>query len=551
MRGDAVPSRDGSPGRRIRGGSRPAAMPPSVRTIGSADVESFVRQTLFAPERARPIVAVTTNPRDPAAAIDPAKLVIDIGDSADVVALETGEATWALSAALPSRLDVYGGAVRIWWPGLSAASRPQDHPLLFCFAPDDVDRAARRVIAEIRGRCGRRSHERRPAPTEARPARLGRVVDATVVRVEGGRVEVLAGEFAGTIADADAPLDRVAAEVAVGEHLEVRQILTSEGGPVAFSLRGVLQAPWPRIARHYQVGDVVRGRVCLVERGYVLVEVLAGAAVLVPRSEVDWSEFRHPSEIVRVGETTKLKLLSIDEQARTGTRSIKQAYGAVPRPTIAAAPGLPRFLEDDSTPPTAAPDDGPQVAELDAELRSAVADRDDLIRRLKEKSSENVALRKELRSALDRAAARDAEAVDPAGSENAFLAAVRVEYARRFDEGSRATYPLQRMRVGREFLARLRALEGVDMAKVVEVCAQVASGSAHEIAGRSVHELRAGEKGADGRVRASDDAKAWRCSLQEGTPSARRLHWWEIPGPSGKTVEFASVSVHDDTSIPS
>jgi hypothetical protein len=50
-------------------------------------------------------------------------LVSDVGDFADVVILETTEATWALSQLLPKRLDVYGGAVRIWWPGLASRSR--------------------------------------------------------------------------------------------------------------------------------------------------------------------------------------------------------------------------------------------------------------------------------------------------------------------------------------------------------------------------------------------------------------------------------------------
>lgn len=40
------------------------------------------------------------------------------------------------------------------------------------------------------------------------------------------------------------------------------------------------------------------------------------------------------------------------------------------------------------------------------------------------------------------------------------------------------------------------------------------------------------------------------CALQVNTPSARRLHWWAIPGKAGQTIEFASVGLHDDFSIP-
>jgi len=524
----------------------------SVRRLTATEIASFVRDELLSPGRTRPVIAVTTNPHDPPAAVDAARFALDVGGTADVVALDTGEATWALTAALPSRLDVYGGAVRIGWPGLSASSNPRDHPLLFCFTEQDVERTALRVIAEIHERVRRAAPKVAPLPPAPERPRLGRVVTAKVERIEGSRVEVTADGATGLLSDADASPDRVALDLEVGETLSVRRLLRANGEPASFSVRGVIQDPWPRIARRYATGDVVRGRVCRVEQNYVLVEILPGAALLVPRSEVDWSRFRHPGDVVRLGQPTKVKVLSIDESARQGTGAIKQAYGAEPRPAISPAPGQPPFMEVDLQPAAAVPEDGGEDrAALAEEVRSLVADREDLVRRLREKNDEVAALRKELRSAEDRARAREAEALDPASSEAAFLTAVRIEHARAFDEGSRASHAIQRMRVGREFLARLRALEGLDVEKVVEVCAQVACGRAHEIPGRSVHELHAGERGASGRTRASDGAKAWRCSLQDGTPGARRLHWWEIPGRDGRTIEFASVAHHDDTSIPS
>ena len=112
-----------------------------IRRLAASEIAAFVRDDLLSPARTRPVVAVTTNPNTPAAALDAERLAGDVGGAADVVAIETGEATWALTAALPSRLDVYGGAARIWWPGLTAASKPTDHPLLFVWNPDDVAQA--------------------------------------------------------------------------------------------------------------------------------------------------------------------------------------------------------------------------------------------------------------------------------------------------------------------------------------------------------------------------------------------------------------------------
>ena len=34
---------------------------------------------------------------------------------------------------MPDKLECYGGAVRIWWPGLTPESDPYDHPLFLAF----------------------------------------------------------------------------------------------------------------------------------------------------------------------------------------------------------------------------------------------------------------------------------------------------------------------------------------------------------------------------------------------------------------------------------
>jgi hypothetical protein len=130
------------------------------------------------------------------------------------------------------------------------------------------------------------------------------------------------------------------------------------------------------------------------------------------------------------------------------------------------------------------------------------------------------------------------------------VTAVRIAHARTFDEDDRVHKPLQRMRVGREFLASVRATQGIEVDKIVEVCVEVAADFAHEKAGRQVHPLRGGERGADARTRKRDGARAWRCALQVHTPSARRLHWWNVPGADGATIEFACIGVHDSVDIP-
>ena len=192
------------------------------------------------------------------------------------------------------------------------------------------------------------------------------------------------------------------------------------------------------------------------------------------------------------------------------------------------------------------------MSSLTDELDETVADRGQLARANKELREQVVDLRKQLRSAEDRASGiekRFAAELDPLGSERGFLLGVRLAYARLFDEGSRQTQPLRKMRVGASFLESLRTLDGIEVQKVLEVCAQVAADAAHELASREVHQLRSGSRGAGTVTRAADGAQAWRCALQVKTASARRLHWWAIPGDQ-PTIEFAAVGLHDNFSIP-
>lgn len=479
------------------------------RLVPAAEVAAFAAD-LLSPTRTRPVVAITTKSGRPT--LDPGALGERIRTLADVALLETGDATWALSEALPSRLDVYGGAVRIWWPGLGETSDPYDHPLLFIFSESDAAQVQRRVVAAI---------------------------------CDGDRKAGRFGPWTGSTAKAAPPAAKTARAAA-----SAPPVMAEPVEPPA-RLAAPLDA-WRRLSEVYQVADVVRGRVCRIEDGYVLVEVIPGAALLAPKAELDWSYPRHPSELFRLGERVKAKILALEPDRRRGTVSIKQAYASQVLPPVTLAPDQPPFLSDEDGATEPAADEG-QAEQLRQELESALADRSELMKRLKAANEQAADSRKALRSAEDRLRELELRAngeLDPTISENGFLAAVRVEYARRMNESDRQRYPLCRMRVGREFLERVRELDGVPVEKVVEVCAQVACSRAHELPAREVHELRGGAPGAPGYVRTSDGAKAWRCSLQDGTPSARRLHWWDIPRKDGRTIEFASVAVHDDYSIP-
>jgi hypothetical protein len=135
-----------------------------------------------------------------------------------------------------------------------------------------------------------------------------------------------------------------------------------------------------------------------------------------------------------------------------------------------------------------------------------------------------------------------AKGFDP---EQRFLRQIRLKW-QRLTRADRDRYPLQDPILGPEFLDSVEKLQGVSRERVVEVCAHVACGRAPDVPSLDLHPLRSSEGGGTPQRERADGAKAWRCNLQTGTASARRLHFWQLPG--GR-VELAKVVVHDDFSI--
>jgi len=480
-----------------------------MRVLEAQDVGAWVR-TLLHPDRERPVVAVTTQPGSSSTWIDPARLDAAIGDPADVVCLETGDATWAFAAALPPRLDVYGGAVRVWWPGLHTGSDPYDHRLFFLHSPVEAEAVFDRIVAAVRSRAA------------DRPRAEAAVVSATVHRIEGEEIWLDADGHVGVLRQADLPLADLARAVAVGLILRVQPLRCGADGTWEFSARGLLPSPWERVLAELKIGDVVLGAVQNVVDYGAFVDLLPQVAGLVHKSEIDWTFVESVGDFVQMGQLVPVKLVAFDRDGRKIELSIKRALGTDPRELPSLVPDGPpfRWPEQAAAAPARAqefvpaqqelqPDDGmrARVRELEDELAAAAADRAQLAEQNRTLRLQAQELRRELRSAEDRHEAlerRVASAADPLSSERAFLLGVRQTYARMFEEGDRLQYPLRRMRVGPEFLASLRALDGIDLDKVLEVCAQVAADKSHEIAAREVHQLRAGSRGAGTHVRADE-----------------------------------------------
>lgn len=314
----------------------------------------------------------------------------------------------------------------------------------------------------------------------------------------------------------------------------IRRILLprERSAPLAASSPG---SAWTRFARHYRVRDVLVGTVQNITDFGIFVDVIPHVSGLVHKSQIDFEFVSDPRQWASVGDRVKVRILKLDVRQQRMELSIRQAHGAEVRAPLDDAMPI-------DVPPRQGDEEGAALDLLRDELETVRQDRSQLRRALAE-------TRKQLRIALQQVAKGEGE-TGATDSAPAFLEAVRVAYARMLPEGQRWDWPLRRMTVGPEFLERLRSLQGIKLGKVLDVCAQVACGVVREVSGRQAHRLRTGERGAGYRTRAVDGAAAWRCSLEDGTAAARRLHWWSTPGPDGESIEFASVGVHDDYDIP-
>jgi hypothetical protein len=547
-----------------------------MRTLTEHDVPEWVNATLLSPTRTKPIVGITTHQGSDRSWIEPDALARDLGELAEVVVIPTGEPTWALSESLPPRLEAYGGAIRIWWPGLTRESNPLDHRLYFVQGLADADRVRRAIVEAITARGGTGAVD---AAARA-PVAAGTLLPPEPVRVTGMSVDevvVASAQRRGPLVESDFPLDFLIQLLNVGCEFPARPVRQLTDGRWAYSIVGLLPDPWLRFTAVAKPGAVFTCRVQNLNtaKKFAFVDVMPGVTGLCHVREVDHTFVERIEDFMQPGELLTFAVLDIDIANRRVQLSRKRAFTADPlplpplfekgRPFVWRA-GLPwwkqaqagqglRTVLGVSTAAALRPAEATGVAENQAlaeELQGAREERLALVAQVRQLREQLQESRREQRAAEQR---RDAEARrngedEPLATERSFLQAVRVAYARVFDEDDRTQRPLQRMRIGREFLASVRATQGIDVDKLIEVCVEVAADLAHKKSGRDVHPLRAGERGAGDRMRKRDGARAWRCALQVNTPSARRLHWWNVPGADGATIEFASVGVHDEVDIP-
>lgn len=111
-----------------------------------------------------------------------------------------------------------------------------------------------------------------------------------------------------------------------GDVVEVKVLkINKETGKISLSLKQAMPDPWANAGERYPVGSTITGRVSKVESFGAFIEVEEGVEGLLPVSEMSYQRIGRPSDVVKVGDTLKLVVLSVDPLNRRMSFSLKQA----------------------------------------------------------------------------------------------------------------------------------------------------------------------------------------------------------------------------------
>ncbi|MFB3890895.1 MAG: S1 RNA-binding domain-containing protein [Phycisphaerae bacterium] len=112
-----------------------------------------------------------------------------------------------------------------------------------------------------------------------------------------------------------------------GQTLELMVLkVDKEARKIALGLKQVLPDPWAGVAEKYPVGVVVTGRITRLAEFGAFMELESGVEGLVPIGEMTFERrIKHPSEIVKEGDVTRAKVMSVDLERKRISLSIKRA----------------------------------------------------------------------------------------------------------------------------------------------------------------------------------------------------------------------------------
>lgn len=554
-----------------------------VRTPGDAE---RLAGRLLDPARSTPVVVVTIPSGNEEPWIDVAELADAVLGLAEVAVMPTDASSWRLSELMPPGTQVFGGAGRVYPPGLEWTTDLSRSPLRFAYSAADRERATNALISDALSMAPRAQPraEDPPLPVSGTVSMLVPPSRA-LVSLDGDGLGIVWQELT-------MPGVPIADLLQVGQRVTGLLDRASHRVDVTQMCRPAVE-PGP-----YRAGDVVLARVEEVRPDVVHLALLPSTVVAVPKHRVTSNPADAMTDLFSPGETVVARIAweygdrlvlrlddvdddevplpapslldggppwlqppqipaPADEEASRRVDSMPSGQGAAPEIAVegdARPGGHPTPLDlaagRIAHSPAPRPAGGADVEALAAQLQDTRRQAEAYRMRAESLEERNRSLEakvREQKTAL-RSEKLRRQATRPRGWDAGSQASGQFEFEvflawrSRFPAHERPSRPLADYSLGPEFLASLDALDGIDRRKVVDVVVEVLTGLARDLDGRELHRLRSSATGGSAPVTRADGWKAWRVALQRYTPAARRLHYWQ----HGEQYELSRVVSHDD-----
>jgi len=157
----------------------------------------------------------------------------------------------------------------------------------------------------------------------------GDIADGTVKNLTDYGAFVDLGGMDGLLHITDIAWGRIghpSEKLSVGDRIKVKVLhFDREKEKVSLGLKQALPDPWESISQRYPTGSRTKGKVVNVTDYGVFVELEEGIEGLVHISELTWSKkMKHPSKVVRIGDTVEVMVLDCDPIKRRISLGMKQ-----------------------------------------------------------------------------------------------------------------------------------------------------------------------------------------------------------------------------------
>jgi small subunit ribosomal protein S1 len=191
----------------------------------------------------------------------------------------------------------------------------------------ELNRRRRRVILSERSAMRERREERKEQLLNS--LQEGDVVKGRITGISSFGAFVDLGGADGLIHISEiawTPVENVEEVLHVGQEVEVQVLrVERESRRIGLSLRQLQPAPWDLIAERYVQGQMVTGTVTKLTGFGAFARVDDAVEGLIHISELTDRSIHHPKEVVQVGDTLNLRIVTIDPARRRLGLSLKQA----------------------------------------------------------------------------------------------------------------------------------------------------------------------------------------------------------------------------------